>query len=83
MSVTVQSAVLSATSNILAQAITAYRTEVQDTHSLRKSLSLSILLTYDEQKPFMIDWVPVFQFFLFTVVSTPPNFLCKFCTRVV
>lgn len=25
----------------------------------------------------MVDWVPVFQFFLFTVVSTPPNFLCE------
>lgn len=24
----------------------------------------------------MVDWIPVVQFFLFTVVSTPPNFLC-------
>ncbi|KAJ4416636.1 hypothetical protein N0V82_006646 [Gnomoniopsis sp. IMI 355080] len=53
VSATLQSALLSATSNILAQAITAYRSE----------------------KAFTIDWVPVFQFFLFTVVSTPPNFL--------
>lgn len=30
-----------------------------------------------QQKSFVIDWVPVFQFFLFTIVSTPPNFLCK------
>ncbi|KAL1848153.1 hypothetical protein Daus18300_013685 [Diaporthe australafricana] len=53
VSATAQSAVLSATSNILAQAITAYRSD----------------------KQFVVDWVPVFQFFLFTVVSTPPNFL--------
>ncbi|CAN8100323.1 unnamed protein product [Discula destructiva] len=50
---TIQSALLSATSNILAQAITAYRSE----------------------KSFVIDWVPVFQFLLFTIVSTPPNFM--------
>ncbi|KAF3765072.1 hypothetical protein M406DRAFT_322865 [Cryphonectria parasitica EP155] len=50
---TIQAAVLSATSNIMAQAIGAYRSE----------------------KSFVIDWVPVFQFFLFAVVSTPPNFL--------
>ncbi|KAI3396319.1 hypothetical protein diail_12284 [Diaporthe ilicicola] len=53
VSATAQSAVLSATSNILAQAITAYRSD----------------------KQFVVDWVPVFQFLLFTVVSTPPNFL--------
>ncbi|KAJ0123125.1 hypothetical protein N8I77_010199 [Diaporthe amygdali] len=53
VSATAQSAVLSATSNILAQAITAYRSD----------------------KQFVIDWIPVFQFFLYTVVSTPPNFL--------
>ncbi|POS79085.1 Mpv17/PMP22 family protein [Diaporthe helianthi] len=50
---TTSSAVLSATSNILAQAITAYRSD----------------------KQFTIDWIPVFQFFWFTVASTPPNFL--------
>ncbi|KAI7774212.1 mpv17 pmp22 family protein [Diaporthe eres] len=53
VSATAQSAVLSATSNILAQAITAYRSD----------------------KQFVVDWIPVVQFFLFTVVSTPPNFL--------
>ncbi|KUI62135.1 PXMP2/4 family protein 3 [Cytospora mali] len=50
---TIQSAILGATSNIVAQAITAYRGD----------------------KPFIVDWVPVFQFFLFTIVSTPPNFM--------
>ncbi|ROW16398.1 hypothetical protein VPNG_02887 [Cytospora leucostoma] len=50
---TIQSSVLGATSNIIAQAITAYRSD----------------------KPLIIDWVPVFQFLLFTMVSTPPNFL--------
>lgn len=50
---TLQSAVLGATSNILAQVITAYRSD----------------------KPFVLDFVPVFQFLLFTAISTPPNFL--------
>lgn len=50
---TIQAAVLGATSNIVAQAITAYRSD----------------------KPYIVDWVPVFQFLLFTVVSTPPNFM--------
>ncbi|KAK0759830.1 hypothetical protein N5P37_008020 [Trichoderma harzianum] len=50
---TLQSSLLAALSNILAQAITAYRNNVTVT----------------------IDWVPVFQYVLFAVVSTPPNFL--------
>lgn len=28
-----------------------------------------------DQKALVIDWVSVFQFFLFAVVSTPPNIL--------
>ncbi|UKZ55358.1 hypothetical protein TrVGV298_009180 [Trichoderma virens] len=51
---TLQSSLLAALSNILAQAITAYRNNEAVT----------------------IDWVPVFQYVIFTVVSTPPNFLC-------
>ncbi len=27
------------------------------------------------QIPFVIDWVPVFQFFVYTCVCTPPNYL--------
>lgn len=50
---TLQSSLLAAVSNILAQAITAYKNNEAVT----------------------IDWVPVFQFVLFAVVSTPPNFL--------
>ncbi|KAL7784420.1 hypothetical protein V8C43DRAFT_292471 [Trichoderma afarasin] len=50
---TLQSSLLAALSNILAQAITAYRNNETVT----------------------IDWVPVFQYVLFAVVSTPPNFL--------
>ncbi|KAF6809487.1 Mpv17/PMP22 family protein [Colletotrichum sojae] len=53
VSVTLQSAVLSGTSNLLAQALTAYKS--------------------DEQ--LVIDWVPVFQFILYTLISTPPNFM--------
>ncbi|KAK3935673.1 Mpv17/PMP22 family protein [Diplogelasinospora grovesii] len=50
---TIQSALIGAASNILAQAITAQK----------------------YSKPFVIDWIPVFQFFMFSVVSTPPNFM--------
>ncbi|RYP69960.1 hypothetical protein DL771_005751 [Monosporascus sp. 5C6A] len=50
---TIQSAVLAATSNFLAQALMAYRKET----------------------PLVIDWVPMFQFVLFALISTPPNFL--------
>ncbi|KAL7931068.1 hypothetical protein V8C35DRAFT_124089 [Trichoderma chlorosporum] len=50
---TLQSSLLAALSNILAQAITAYR----------------------NNEPVTVDWVPVFQYVLFAVISTPPNFL--------
>ncbi|KAK3954840.1 hypothetical protein QBC32DRAFT_71286 [Pseudoneurospora amorphoporcata] len=50
---TLQASVIAGISNILAQAISAYK----------------------DGTPLVIDWVPVFQFFLFGVISTPPNFL--------
>ncbi|KAL2129064.1 hypothetical protein VTI74DRAFT_8279 [Chaetomium olivicolor] len=50
---TIQAAVISVISNLLAQAITAHQTST----------------------PLIIDWIPVFQYALFAVVSTPPNFL--------
>ncbi|KAK4102949.1 hypothetical protein N658DRAFT_495025 [Parathielavia hyrcaniae] len=50
---TVQTAVISAISNLIAQAITA--------HQSNTSL--------------VIDWIPVFQYALFSLLSTPPNFL--------
>lgn len=50
---TIQSAVLAATSNLLAQGLTAYQNEL----------------------PLVIDWVPVFQFVIFSLISVPPNFL--------
>ncbi|KAI1079596.1 Mpv17/PMP22 family protein [Whalleya microplaca] len=53
VSATIQSAVLSATSNILAQVLTAYQTETS----------------------LVIDWVPVFQFVLYSFINVPPNFL--------
>ncbi|KAJ9155217.1 Mpv17/PMP22 family protein [Pleurostoma richardsiae] len=53
VSVTLQAALMSGTSNILAQALTAYK----------------------HDKPFVIDWVPVFQFVMYTLINTPPNFL--------
>ncbi|KAI8722056.1 hypothetical protein NCS52_00348600 [Fusarium sp. LHS14.1] len=48
-----QNATLGAFANVLAQLITAYRTESDVT----------------------IDWIPVFQFLLFNLICTPPNFM--------
>ncbi|KAL0937732.1 integral membrane mpv17 pmp22 [Colletotrichum truncatum] len=53
VSATLQSAALAGTSNLLAQALTAYRSDSQ----------------------LVIDWVPVFQFVLNAIVTTPPNFM--------
>ncbi|KAF3360682.1 hypothetical protein VdG1_04884 [Verticillium dahliae VDG1] len=53
VSVTLQGVVLSATSNLLAQALTSFR----------------------DDKPFIVDWVPVVQFIIWTIVNTPPNYL--------
>ncbi|KAL8387461.1 hypothetical protein RB595_009887 [Gaeumannomyces hyphopodioides] len=50
---TIQSTVLAATSNLIAQALGAYK----------------------GNEPFVLDWVPLFQFALYAVLSTPPNFL--------
>ncbi|KAH6854907.1 hypothetical protein B0I37DRAFT_422784 [Chaetomium sp. MPI-CAGE-AT-0009] len=50
---TIQGAVISAISNILAQAITAHQNNT----------------------PLIIDYIPVFQYTLFAILSTPPNFL--------
>ncbi|KAK3372024.1 hypothetical protein B0H63DRAFT_513541 [Podospora didyma] len=50
---TIQSAVIGAISNVVAQFITAQRNETS----------------------LVIDWIPVFQFFAFACISTPPNFM--------
>ncbi|KAI8956536.1 hypothetical protein F5Y11DRAFT_353571 [Daldinia sp. FL1419] len=50
---TIQSAVLAATSNLLAQGLTAYQNKAS----------------------LIIDWVPVFQFVLYSFLNVPPNFL--------
>ncbi|KAI1779402.1 hypothetical protein F4818DRAFT_404437 [Hypoxylon cercidicola] len=50
---TIQSAILAATSNLLAQGLTAYQNEA----------------------PFVVDWVPVFQFVVYALINIPPNFL--------
>ncbi|KAL9092831.1 MAG: hypothetical protein Q9165_004249 [Trypethelium subeluteriae] len=50
---TLQAVVFSATSNIIAQALTAYQ----------------------KDKPFALDTVALTQFVLFSILSTPPNFL--------
>ncbi|OAQ67035.1 hypothetical protein VFPPC_16105 [Pochonia chlamydosporia 170] len=30
---------------------------------------------YKTNKPFEVNWIPVFQFLMFSIISTPPNFL--------
>ncbi|KAK3987425.1 hypothetical protein QBC44DRAFT_331453 [Cladorrhinum sp. PSN332] len=50
---TIQAAVITAISNLIAQAISAQQ----------------------ENKPLTINLIPTFQFILFAIVSTPPNFL--------
>ncbi|KAJ2904903.1 hypothetical protein MKZ38_006944 [Zalerion maritima] len=49
---TLQTAILSAISNLMAQGLASYK------HS----------------RPFAIDWVPIFQFFVFACLNTPINF---------
>ncbi|OHE96611.1 Mpv17/PMP22 family protein [Colletotrichum orchidophilum] len=34
-----------------------------------------VLTAYQTDQQLVIDWVPVFQFIIFTILSTPPNFL--------
>jgi hypothetical protein len=68
---TLQSAVIAATANILAQAITAHKKEVDCPDAASRGLCAD----RQNQIPLVLDWVPVFQFFIFTVVITPPNLL--------
>ncbi|KAH7021952.1 hypothetical protein EDB80DRAFT_693882 [Ilyonectria destructans] len=53
LSVTLLNTILAATSSLLAQALTWYRTN----------------------QPLIIDWAPVAQFIIWTIISTPPNYL--------
>ncbi|KAJ4199324.1 hypothetical protein NW759_016150 [Fusarium solani] len=39
------------------------------------SLMGEITLTMTSQQPLIIDWVPVAQFIIWTIISTPPNYL--------
>ncbi|KAI9675286.1 MAG: hypothetical protein M1817_001188 [Caeruleum heppii] len=71
---TVQAAVLSATSNILAQAITAYRENVRAPPS-PASYGRQSNLAHMSQKPLSIDVIPIFHFVLFTILNCPPNVL--------
>ena len=59
---TLQAAVLSATSSVIAQLLTSYR----DSTFLSSSSTLN---------PLGLDFKLVIQFFLFTLLNTPPNFL--------
>lgn len=39
------------------------------------SLMGEITLTTTFQQPLIIDWAPVAQFIIWTIISTPPNYL--------
>jgi hypothetical protein len=67
---TIQACVLSATSNIIAQFLTAYRNDVCSPFPKAPSQTLINL-----QKSFVTDFKPIFQFVLYTILSTPPNMM--------
>jgi hypothetical protein len=74
---TIQTAIISAFSNILAQAITAHQTNVLlfPLNPQPSTLPYNPKLTPNQQTHLVIDWIPVFQYLLFALISTPPNFL--------
>ncbi|OAA75376.1 integral membrane protein, Mpv17/PMP22 family [Akanthomyces lecanii RCEF 1005] len=39
------------------------------------SILAQCITAYRQEGPFLIDWIPVFQYLLFIVVNTPPNYL--------
>ncbi|KXJ94066.1 hypothetical protein Micbo1qcDRAFT_159035 [Microdochium bolleyi] len=39
------------------------------------NLLAQTITSYQRDTPLVIDWVPVFQFVLWSIISTPPNFL--------
>jgi len=67
---TIQSCVLNATSNIIAQVLTAYRSSVCSDRS-RVGFAVTDIL----QASYTINWIPVLQFTLFNALNCPPNFL--------
>ena len=72
---TAQAAVLSVTSNILAQVIVAYR---YDVCCLLCATILNVNSTNDrvyEQKPFRLDSTLMLKFAFYTILNTPPNYL--------
>lgn len=60
--VTIQAAILNVTSSILAQLMTAYRKG-------------SFASTASTANPLSLQVVPIIQFLVFCLLSTPPNFL--------
>lgn len=70
ISQTLQGAVLSITSNVLAQAITSYRDSVWiPAYDYLTSCVANIW----GQTPFSLDYNQVFKFALFSILSNPPN----------
>jgi hypothetical protein len=70
---TLQGAVLSMTSNVLAQAVASYN----DSVSIRSDLWVSRTCTDDSaaQTPFSLAIAPVLKFAMFSIISTPPNII--------
>ncbi|PWI70073.1 uncharacterized protein PCL_00217 [Purpureocillium lilacinum] len=82
---TLQAALLGAVSNVLAQLITANRNKVRTSKPIALSMTgrkgrgefdgVRGTVADSLQTEMAIDWIPVFQFLLYSVVNTPPNFL--------
>jgi protein Mpv17 len=73
VSSTIQSAVLAASSCIIGQLITAHKSDELVPLLFLTFLPLSILI--ETQKSFTLDTTQIFQFALFSLLSSPPNFL--------
>lgn len=73
VSQTLQGAVLSVTSNILAQAISSYKDNVCNLY--KPDLKSMIAYSLAHQAPFSISLAPIIKFAVFSIVSNPPNII--------
>ena len=67
---TIQASVLAAASNLMAQLLAEYKSNVRPAQQFSVTYKSN-----NAEAPYTIDWVPVFQFIVFTIVNCPPNFL--------
>ena len=72
---TIQAAVLNATSNVLAQAISAYRKDVRSYCHSSTLYHKAQAQTKCTQAPLSLNLLPILHFVIFTLLNCPPNFL--------